>query len=166
MRTTRHGLVALLVFFLPACTVTWREPTIEPLNTNRFYDSTLTDTCDAVEAMITDFGLAIQSSEREERACLLDTDFKVFSDTGDDDINHLKRVAWTGVGSFIGGRYTVTVTTRNVRDGGTRVRVSTRIEGYIDEEFGYQVLRSRGIIEESMFATIGQSLGASPVEGR
>ena len=66
--------------------------------------------------------------------------------------------------AFIGGRYALTVTTRNVRDSGTRVKVTTRVEGYISEEYGYQELRSRGIIEDREFAAIGESVGAAPAE--
>lgn len=164
MRNSWRALAALTILTLPACTVTWREPVLQPLNASRFYDDEITATCDAVEAVATRMGLTIKDTTRQERACLVETDFRVFSDAGDDPTEHLKRVAWTGVGRFIGGRYTTTITSRDVRDGGTRVRISTRIEGYISEEFGYQVLRSRGIIEDAMFAAIGVSLGTGPVE--
>lgn len=168
-RTVRSALLVSMICalgVLPACTITVREPVIRPLNTNRFYDAELSPTCDAVEGVITAVGLHVKETRREDTACLVESDFKVLSDTGDDPTQHLKRVAYTGVGGFIGGRYTVTVTTRNVRDGGTRVKVVTRVEGYINEEFGYQVLRSRGLIEEAMFAAIGESLGTPPSEGR
>lgn len=164
MHTVRRGLAALMILALPACTITLREPTLRPLNTNRFYAADLGATCDAVDQALQKSGLAIKDSQREDRACLVDTNFKVLSDTGEDPANHLKKVAWTGVGGFIGGRYTVTVTTRTVRDGGTRVRVSTRVEGYINEEFGYQVLRSRGIIEDTLFSSIAEQLGTAAVE--
>ncbi len=154
----------LVALALPACQITWREPILQPLNSNRYYDSTLEATCNAAEQVVTHLGLTVKESQQQERACLLETDFKVLSDTGEDPTEHLDRVAFVSVGPFIGGRYTLTITTRNVRDSGTRVKVSTRVEGYINEEFGYQVLRSRGIIEERVFAAIGQSVGAAPVE--
>ena len=166
LRGTRAFLALPLLLLLPACQITLREPVIEPLNTNRFYDAELEATCDAVDETVRAYGLVIEDTQREGTACLIDTEFKVFSDVGDDPINRLDRVAFVGVGGFIGGRYAVTVTTRNVRNGGTRVRVSTRIEGYVNEEFGYQVLRSNGLIEGRMFSDIGERLGAPPMEGR
>jgi len=166
MRRTWRVLATLTILALPACTITWREPTLQPLNANRFYASAVNTTCHAAEQVIKDFGLTIKSAQYEERACLIETDFKVLSDTGDEPANHLKKVAWTGVGGFIGGRYTVTATGRSVRDGGTRVRVTTRIEGYINEEFGYQVLRSRGVIEDALFASLGEAVGEPPTETR
>ena len=71
-----------------------------------------------------------------------------------------------GAGVLIGVPSTLTVTTREVRNGGTRVRVSTRIEGYVNEEFGYQVLRSNGLIESNIFDAIGDRLGTTPIEAR
>ncbi len=162
----QSAILLIPVLLITGCQVTWREPVIEPLNTNRFYDAQLGDTCDAVEAVVQDLALQIEDSEREDSACLLDTEFTVFSDEGEDPINHLGRVAFVGVGGFIGGRYAITVTVRDVRNGGTRVRVSTRIEGYVNEEFGYQVLRSNGLIESRVFDSIGQQLGAPAVEAR
>lgn len=165
-RTLPLALLGVLLATLPACQITWREPVIEPINTNRFYDAEIDATCDAVEEVVRSLGLAVEDSQREETACLLETEFRVFSDTGEDPLNHLRRVAFVGVGGFIGGRYAVTATTRDVRNGGTRVRLSTRIEGYVNEEFGYQVLRSNGLIEERVFTAIGEQLGAPAVEGR
>jgi hypothetical protein len=159
----RLALVPLLLTF-GACQITLREPVIEPLNTNRFFDAALEPTCDAAEQVVEALGLAIEDVQREGNACLLDTKFKVFSDEGDNPLDHLAKVAMVGAGGFIGGRYTLTVTTRDVRNGGTRVRVSSRIEGYVNEEFGYQVLRSNGTIEAGVFDAIGSRLGAAPVE--
>ncbi len=166
MRISPSSLVVGLTIVATGCTLTFKEPVLEPLNTNRFYDAEIADTCSAVERVVADLGLEIKGSQHEERACLTDTQSKVFSDVGDEPTNHLKQVAWAGAGGFIGGRYTLTVTTRDVRDGGTRVRVTTRIEGYINEEFGYQVLRSKGLIEGRVFAAIGTALGTAAVEAR
>ena len=165
-RDAQCGLLLPLLLSMGACQITWREPVIEPLNTNRFYDAELAPTCDAAEEVVQSLGLILEDVQRENNACLLDTGFSVFSDEGDDPMNHLGRVAMVGAGGFIGGRYTITVTTRDVRNGGTRVRVSTRIEGYVNEEFGYQVLRSNGVIESNVFDAIGMRLGAAPVEAR
>ena len=165
-RGAQRGLLLSLLLSTGACQITWREPVIEPLNSNRFYDAELSPTCDAAEQVVQSLGLAVEDEEREPTACLLETGFRVFSDEGDDPMNHLRRVAMVGAGGFIGGRYTLTVTTRDVRNGGTRVRVSTRIEGYVNEEFGYQVLRSNGLIESSVFDAIGARLGSAPIEAR
>jgi len=159
-RNAQRGLLLPLLLSMGA------EPVIEPVNTNRFYDAPLGPTCDAAEQVVQEFGLALEDIQREDTACLLDTKFSVFSDEGDDPTDHLGRVAMVGAGGFIGGRYTLTVTTRDVRNGGTRVRVSIRIEGYVNEDFGYQVLRSNGLIERSIFDAIGARLGAPPVEAR
>ena len=165
-RSAQRGLLLPLLLSAGACQITWREPVIEPLNTNRFYDAALEPTCDAAEQVVQALGLTLEDVQREDTACLLDTEFSVFSDEGDDPMNHLGRVAMVGAGGFIGGRYTLTVTTRDVRNGGTRVRVSTRIEGYVNEEFGYQVLRSNGLIESNIFDAIGAQLGAAPEQAR
>jgi len=156
--------VLLLALALPACQITWREPVLQPLNSNRYYDTGLETTCAAAQQVVLQLGLTVKESQEQDRACLLETEFKVLSDTGDDPTEHLNRIAFVGVGPFIGGRYALTVTTRNVRDSGTRVKVTTRVEGYISEEYGYQVLRSRGIIEDRVFAAIGESVGAAPAE--
>lgn len=157
-------LLALLLLCLPACRITFREPELKPLNTSRYYAAEVAATCDAVEAVLHELALPVKKQERQDNACLIETDFKVFPDIGDNPMNHLKRSALTGVGSFIGGRYFLTITGRDVRDGGARLRVVTRIEGYIDQEFGYQVLRSSGIIEDHTFAAVGEKLGVPPVE--
>ncbi|NKB90224.1 MAG: hypothetical protein GKS06_18610 [Acidobacteria bacterium] len=160
-------LVALpLLLSVSACQITWREPVIEPLNTNRFFDSALDQTCEAAEQVVQQIGLSIEDVQREDNACLLETDFKVFSDEGENPMDHLARVAMVGVGGFIGGRYTLTVTTRDVRNAGTRVRVTSRIEGYVNEEFGYQVLRSNGLIETAVFDHIGTRLGEPAQQAR
>lgn len=162
----QRSLMLPMLLVMGGCQITWREPVIEPLNTNRFYDAELAPTCDAAEQVVQALGLTLGDVQRENNACLLDTEFRVFSDEGDDPMNHLGRVAMVGAGGFIGGRYTLTVTTRDVRNGGTRVRVSTRIEGYVNEEFGYQVLRSNGLIESNIFDAIGDQLGTTPIEAR
>lgn len=164
-RLTRLLAIAILVA-LPACKITWREPTLEPLNTNRFYDAELEETCEASTSVLEEFELEIDETQREEGACLIETDYRVLPDTGEDPIDHLEEVAITGRGPFIGGRYAVTITGRASRDEGTRLKVVTRIEGYINEEFGYQVLRSEGLIEDRIFQAVGDRLGVDPVETR
>lgn len=158
------AVLVMLLVCLPACRITFREPELKPINTSRFYDAEIAETCGAVQQVLQDMALPVRKAELQTDACLIETDFKVFSDVGDDPINHLKRSALTGVGSFIGGRYFVTITGRDVRDGGARLRVVTRIEGYVNQEFGYQVLRSSGLIEDRTFAAVGDKLGVPPVE--
>ena len=126
-RLVRAGAL-LVLLALPACQITWREPVLQPLNSNRYYDSGLETTCAAALQVVTRLGLSVKESQEEERACLLETDFKVLSDFGDDPTEYLDKVAFVGVGPFIGGRYTLTVTTRDVRNSGTRVKVTTRVE--------------------------------------
>ncbi len=156
--------LALMLLSLPACTIHWRQPRIEPLNTNRIYDAEFSGACAAAESVIAEFGLSVKESRQEDNACLVESGFRVFPDTGDKPTDHLDRVAITGAGGFIGGRYTVTLTVRGVRNESTRVKVVTRVEGYINEEFGYQVLRSTGVIEREMFAALGRLLGTTPIE--
>lgn len=161
-----RALSVVLLVALPACKITWREPRLEPLNTNRFYAAELEATCTAARDMVQQFGLEVTEFQDEERACLVDTDWRVLPDSGEDAIDHLDEVAITGPGPFIGGRYTVTITGRASRDAGTRLKVVARIEGYVNEEFGYQVLRSKGLIESRMFAAVGTTLGTPAVESR
>lgn len=155
---SRLALVAGLLAAVPACTITWREPTIEPLDNDRVYAAGLESACAAAERVVRDFGLEVQETREQGGACLVESDFRVLPDIGDDPVDHLDEVAYVGVGGFIGGRYAVTVTARS-REDNTRIKVVTRIEGYVNEEFGYQVLRSRGVIEREMFAALADHLG-------
>ena len=78
-RLVRAGAL-LVAIALPACQITWREPVLQPLNSNRYFDSTLETTCLAAEEVVTGLGLSLKDSQAEGRACLLETDFKVLSD--------------------------------------------------------------------------------------
>ena len=156
-------VAALLLLALPACTVTWRQRPIEPLDTDRTYAAAFEETWAAVERTVAGMEMEVRDRQQEGGVGLLETGYRVLSDMGD-DVNRLERIAYIGPGGFIGGRYTLTVTVRSLRSGDTRVKVNTRIEGYVNEEFGYQVLRSRGLIEDRIFTQIGTALGTEPVE--
>lgn len=156
-------LAAMLLVALPACSITWRQRPIEPLDTDRTYAAGFEDAWAAIERTVTGIELEVRDRQQEDGVGLLETGYSVLSDTGD-DINRLDKIAYAGPGGFIGGRYTLTVTVRSLRSGDTRVKVNTRIEGYVNEEFGYQVLRSRGLIEDRIFTRIGTALGTEPVE--
>lgn len=152
---------ALLLLSLPACSVQFREPTIERLDPDRSYDAACDPTWGTTQEVLEELGAEISEIERRDQAGLITTDFTVLSDIGA-DINHLDRVAYSRGGSFIGGRYALTVTVRCLQDGRSKVKVVTRIEGYMGEELGYQVLRSTGLLEREIFRRIGARLGAEP----
>ncbi|MFQ5743592.1 MAG: hypothetical protein ACE5HV_08385 [Acidobacteriota bacterium] len=164
-----HKRICLAAIFLlaalPACTVTFRQKPIAPLNTSRNYKTGVKDAWTAAKAVIEEWPHEIQEAnfEEENGAGLLTTDFKVLSDQGD-KINHLKKVAYAQGASFIGGRYALTVTVREVRGGLSRIKVVARIEGYLGEDYGYQVLRSTGLLEEAVFNRINERLGTTPVD--
>lgn len=158
----RLAVIILLLVALPGCTITWREPTIEPLDNDRVYRTSLEPACDAAEQVVRDFGFEVKETRGQGDACLVESDFQVFPDVGERPSDHLDEVAYVGAGGFIGGRYAVTLSAR-AREDNTRIKVVTRIEGYVNEEFGYQVLRSKGIIEREMFSALAEQLG-TPAE--
>lgn len=160
-RVQRVAAAALLLW-LPACSVSVREPTIEPLDTDRRYQAACDPTWESTLGVIEEMPPAVEERERRERAGLITTGFAVLSDTGA-EINHLDQVAFSRGGRFIGGRYALTVTVRCLEEQETKVKVVSRIEGYVNQEMGYQVLRSKGLLEEEVFARIGESLGTPPV---
>ena len=154
-----------LLIALPACSVTFRRKPIEPLDNDRNYEVAIEQCWETSKQVVTDFvsGIEDQTYAPGNQAGMIVTEFAILSDTGDDDYNHLKRVAYARGASFIGGRYQLTVTTRLIRGGRCKVRIVARIEGYMGEEFGYQTLRSTGVIEEEIFGRISTALGTEPV---
>lgn len=155
---------AFLLLALPACTITFREKPIEPLDTDRNYAVPLEQCWSATQAVIEDFVPEVKEAnfEPENEAGLIVSEFAVLADQGE-PVNHLRQVAYARGAPFIGGRYTLTTTLRKVRDGTCKVKVVARIEGYLGEEYGYQVLRSTGLLEETIFERLGTQLGAEPV---
>lgn len=154
-----------LLLALPACTVTFRRKPIEPIDNDRNYTVEIANCWETSKQVVTDFtpGIEDESFEPANNAGLLVTDYSVFADTGDEDWRHLKRVAYSQGAPFIGGRYQLTLTTRLIRGGNCKVRVVARIEGYMGEEYGYQALRSTGVLEQEIFDRISTALGAEPV---
>jgi hypothetical protein len=160
---TRLAAAALLLA-LPACTVTFRRKPIEPIDNDRNYDVDVAACWDSSRQVVTDFtsGIEREDFDATKNTGLLVTDYAVFADTGDDDWRHLKRVAYSQGAPFIGGRYQLTLTTRTIRGGACKVRVVARIEGYMGEEYGYQALRSTGVLEQQIFDRISTALGTEP----
>jgi hypothetical protein len=160
---TRLAAVVVLIA-LPACTVTFRRKPIEPIDNDRNYAVDVVACWDSSQQAIADFvdGIESASFDPSNSTGLLVTDYAVFADTGDADWRHLKRVAYSQGAPFIGGRYQLTLTTRTIRGGACKVRVVARIEGYIGEEYGYQALRSTGVLEQEIFNRISAALGLEP----
>ncbi len=155
--------VVVLLVALPACTVTFRRKPIVPIDNDRNFDVGVQTCWDTSRKVVTDFTSGIDDVQFQNNAGLLVTKYAVFSDSGDDDWRHLKRVAYSQGAPFIGGRYQLTLTTRTIRGGACKVRVVARIEGYMGEEYGYQALRSTGLLEQEIFDRISAALGAEPV---
>lgn len=160
----KRWTVGLLLLALPACTITFREKPIEPLDTDRNFPVALDSCWETTSDVIRQFPPEIKESrfEPENEAGLIVTDFAVLPDRGEPH-QHLDNIAYSRGARFIGGRYTLTTTLRKIRDGSCKVKVVARIEGYLGEEYGYQVLRSKGLLEETVFNRIEQRLGTAPV---
>ena len=160
---TRLAAIVVLLA-LPACTVTFRRKPIEPIDNDRNYTVDLLACWDSSKQAVADFvdGVEDQTFDPNNNTGLLVTDYAVFADTGNEDWKHLKRVAYSQGAPFIGGRYQLTLTTRTIRGGACKVRVVARIEGYMGEEYGYQALRSTGVLEQEIFDRISAALGAEP----
>ncbi len=162
----RATAVILLAVLLSGCQVTFRRKPIQPLDNDRNYDIAVQPCWDASRQVVTDFASGVEQEdwESDNDAGLLVTEFAVFSDTGDYDYNHLKKVSYAQGAPFIGGRYQITLTTRLIRGERCKVRVVARIEGYMGEEYGYQTLRSNGVLEQEIFDRISSQLGVEPVD--
>lgn len=156
------AIVVLLA--LPACTVTFRRKPIEPIDNDRNYEVAVAACWDSSRQTVTDFvdGIEDETFDPNNQTGLLVTEYAVFADTGAGDWRHLKRVAYSQGAPFIGGRYQLTLTVRTIRGGACKVRVVARIEGYMGEEYGYQALRSTGVLEQEIFDRISAALGSEP----
>lgn len=163
--TRTRVVAALMLLALPACSVTFRQKPIEPLDTDRNYDTTIQAAWSGVKQVIEEWPYRIsdESFDADNNAGMIVTDYWVLPDLGEDH-HQLKKVAYAQGAPFIGGRYTLTATVREIRGGHAKVKVVARIEGYMGEEYGYQVLRSTGLIEETIFNRLNETLGAVPVE--
>ena len=159
--------VVLLLAALPACTVTFRRKPIVPIDNDRNFDVDVQSCWDTSTKVVADFTSDVDEQEfaPQNNTGLMVTKYAVFSDSGDNDWQHLKRVAYAQGAPFIGGRYQLTLTTRTIRGGACKVRVVARIEGYMGEEYGYQALRSTGLLEQEIFDRISAALGTEPGGG-
>ena len=155
----------VLVVALPACTVTFRRKPIVPIDNDRNYNVSVQTCWDTSKKVVTDFtsGVEEEDFDPQNNAGLLVTRYAVFSDSGENDWQYLREVSYSQGAPFIGGRYQLTLTTRTVRGGACKVRVVARIEGYMGEEYGYQALRSTGLLEQEIFNRISADLGTEPV---
>jgi hypothetical protein len=168
-RVPTRVIAVVLLAALPACTVTFRRKPIEPIDNDRNFAVAIDQCWQESRRIVSDFagGIEDEQYDNENNTGLLVTDYAVFSDTGDDDWNHVKRVSYSQGAPFIGGRFQLTLTTRTIRDGACKVRVVARIEGYMGEEYGYQALRSTGLLEQELFNRIALALGVEPTgDGR
>ncbi len=159
MLRTQTILALLLAALVPACSVTLREPVVQPLDPSRIYATDLEPVCDALEATLAGLGLTIANTVAERTACLSETEHLRLSDTGD-AINHLDEVAYVGNQNFFShGRYLLAVSARPGPQG-VSVRVTSRIEGY---DAGYRLLRSTGLIEQTFFDRLSEQLATEPI---
>jgi len=164
-RVPTRLIAVVLLAALPACTVTFRRKPIEPIDNDRNFAVAVDECWQHSRRIVSEFagGIEDEQYDTENNTGLMVTDYAVFSDTGEDDWNHVKRVSYSQGAPFIGGRFQLTLTTRPVRDGSCKVRIVARIEGYMGEEYGYQALRSTGILEEELFGRIATAMGVEAV---
>lgn len=161
--------LAIALVVTAACSVTWRQPEIKPLNPTRQYPATVAAACGAVIAALQQLDMVVDDAQgaaaategSAAAACLVQTEHRRLPESGD-SFNYLDKVAYVGPADFFShGRVAVTTSVRAAAGELTRVRLTTRIEGY---DAGYRLLRSRGLIEEALFARIEQMLDVSPVQ--
>lgn len=160
-RVNRWAAIVLLLV-LPACTITFRKKPLEPVDDDRSFDAPVARTWEVVQQVVTDFVKGVERVEFEDDAGIIVTEFAVLPDTGP-DYQRLDEVALAQGYPFIGGRYSLTVTVRQVQGGQSKVRVVPRLEGYLGEEYGYQALRTTGVLEQELFNRISNQLGVAPI---
>jgi len=160
-RSTLAALLGSLTLQL-ACQVTWREPEVKPLNPVAIFPAVLERTCTQLADALQLLGGTLDTETIVQESCLFETAAITLTNTGD-PVNRLDEVAYLGnQNSFSRGRYYVTASARPTTvEGNTRVRLTTRIEGY-DGDF--RLLRSRGLIERTIIEQLGELLGVRPIE--
>ena len=157
-----YALTALLIVALPACSITLREPEVQPLNPLRTYADRPANVCEAVANVITALPMSITADNRQDDSCLIETDYRRINDTGE-ELDRLRDVAYVGNQNFFShGRFLLTVAIRSTGETTVRVRITSRIEGY---DAGYQHLRSTGQIENAVFDRLSEELGSDPLDG-
>lgn len=148
-------IVGLLAATLNACSVTVKQPQIVPVNPVRTYSVGVEEVCDAALRVLAEMTLPVASETPEATGCSIATEYKDISNRGD-RLDHLREVAIIGnQGSFSHGRFLLTVTVKETSPSSTSVRVSSRIEGY---EASYQMLRTSGLIEATVFTKLDADL--------
>jgi len=151
--------VVLLLVTGNACSVTWREPEIQPLLQTRVLPGSVDRICAAVTPVLADLGLLIDQEESSETACLVVTNFHRLAERGP-RVERLREVAYLGPQDvFQHARYRLTVTVQEAADHQAQVRIASRIEGY---DGSYRQLRSTGLIEGQAFAFLQQRVGVDP----
>lgn len=163
-RRPKRWAAAVLLLALPACTITFRERPLEPVDDDRNFDAPVQETWEVVQEVVHGFVDEIQRVEFEDDAGIIVTEFAVLPDVGPPH-QQLDEVALAQGYPFIGGRYSLTVTVRQVQGGQSKVRVVPRLEGYLGEEYGYQTLRTTGVLEQELFNRISGRLGQPISEG-
>ena len=154
-------LVAVVVLLLPACQVTLREPEVQPVNPVVILPTELQPTCNQVRSAIGFLGGSLEEEIVERDACLFESAYLTLESSGR-GITRLDDVAYVGTASvFSRGRYKLTVSARPTTDGNTRLRLTTRIEGFDGD---YRVLRSRGLIERTIVERITTVMDVEPVD--
>lgn len=154
----------VLLLALPACTITFRQKPLAPVDDDRNFDAPLTRTWEVVQDVVGGFVDDVERVEFQDDAGIIVTEFAVLPDTGP-PYQHLDEVALAQGYPFIGGRYSLTVTVREVQGGQSKVRVVPRLEGYLGQEYGYQALRTTGVLEQELFNRISDQLGEPASEG-
>ena len=131
-----------------------------PLNPVRVFAAAPNAVCDAVLEVLSIMELELASDTRQDNACLIESDVRRLSESGP-PVNHLRDVAYVGNQNFFShGRFAFTVAVGQNSAGNTRVRITTRVEGY---DAGYQNLRSTGLLESTAFDHLTAELGESPI---
>lgn len=153
-------LLTVAALGLPACSITWRQPEIVPLNPVEFYAVGIEPACDAAAEVFEALGLEVTETMRREQACVLETGYARL-DAPDDPFEHLRDVGHVSAAdTFLHGRYLLTASIRQTARGNTRVRLTSRVEGY---EGSYRTVRSNGTIERVAFERLSERLGTEPL---
>ena len=102
--TRTRVIAALMLLALPACTVTFRQKPIEPLDTDRNYDTTIQAAWSGVKQVLEawPYQISEESFDADNNAGMIITDYWVLPDLGPDH-DRLKKVAYAQGAPFIGG---------------------------------------------------------------
>lgn len=151
--------LAAVCVSLPACTVTWRQPTIAPIDPVRLFPVSAARACDAALTAFSGLQLRPDETMRQDSSCVIETDYRSLDEPGD-PFERLRDVGYVG-GGISHGRYLLTATIRENEDGQARVRLAARIEGI---DTSYVTVRSNGTIEKVAFERLSAVLGTQPLE--